>query len=135
MILDDHTSTDIESMIISLIVPSILSFKDDKELIDSLPVKEHVLLFLKSQTSDIPSRMLMDEVNKITSRFHGRLLFITLEESELSVVRSKSFILYKFFFFIINNTKNHSMQHFNMKPTDLPQVNLISFNFFLLFLI
>jgi len=107
LILDDHTSTDIESMIISLIVPSILSFKDDKELIDSLPVKEHVLLFLKSQTSDIPSRMLMDEVNKITSRFHGRLLFITLEESELSVVRSKSFILYKFFFFIINNTKNH----------------------------
>lgn len=102
LILDEHTTADLEKMIISLTAPSVLSFSEKKSLIDTLPVKEHVLLFVKDPKNDLASRLLMDQVDSISPSFHGRLLFIKIDDSELSV-----------------------MQYFNIKPSDLPQVILV----------
>jgi hypothetical protein len=82
---DDHTLEDLERMIIGLSVPRILNFSQQKDIIDSLPVKEHVLLFVKDD-QDIASRILIDTVNQINGQFHGRLLFISVNSSEISVV-------------------------------------------------
>lgn len=112
-------------MIISLTAPSVLSFSEKKSLIDTLPVKEHVLLFVKDPKNDLASRLLMDQVDSISPSFHGRLLFIKIDDSELSVVLNNLFCINQYSFSKVRFNFGQ-MQYFNIKPSDLPQVIIVN---------
>ena len=93
---------DLQRVVVGVGSARILDFTEDKAIIDTLPVKEHVLLFVKSDPDHLATRALIDEVNRISGKFHGRLLFVTINESEFSV-----------------------LQFFNLKPSDLPQAVIV----------
>ena len=100
---ESFTESDLERHIVGMTVPSVLYFAEQKALIDSLSIKEHVLVFVNSGEGDPASRGLIDEVTRVSPSFHGRLLFIVIEDTDLSI-----------------------LQYFNMKPVDLPQVVLVN---------
>lgn len=93
---------DLKRIVIGLGSPRELHFGTDKAVIDSLPIKEHVLLFVRDSVDDLATRALMHEVARVSEKFHGRLLFVTIDESQFSV-----------------------LQFFNLKPSDLPQAILV----------
>ena len=93
---------DLKKIVIGISSPRELNFGRDKAAIDSLPVKEHVLLFVRESSEDLATRALMDEVARISEKYHGRLLFVSIDENQFSV-----------------------LQFFNLKPSDLPQAILV----------
>jgi len=111
----EMSSDEISRLILSHTIPTMITFgSDTKGIINSLPIREHVLLFVNEESLSIYngkrkmessesentqlSVLLLKEAELLSSKYRGRLIFIIIPSTEQAV-----------------------LQYFGFRSIDLPQ--------------